>query len=150
WKRQLGSRYSLMYTRAVKILAQSKSPQAMEALIAELSSQLKSPEFSWEVRDRAQQIVEALGQSRDLRAVDPLIALLQEDGKLDQKLVKEAIRALGKIGGTRVIEFLLINLKNRDGYVRFEAASALVSLGWQPQNDTQRALMAVSLQNWQD
>ncbi len=65
----------------------------------------------------------ALGKIGDSRAVAPLIAVLK-----DKNLRKDAVEALGKIGGPAV-DPLIAALKDEDRHVRRAAAEALGKIG---------------------
>jgi HEAT repeat protein len=69
---------------------------------------------------------EVLGRIGDLRAVEPLIAVLN-DNRYDD-VCKVAMAALGKIGDSRALEPLLAALKSNSLSVRQAAASALVKI----------------------
>jgi HEAT repeat protein len=60
----------------------------------------------WLVRLHA---VEALGKTRSLEAVDPLLSVLFNDR--DRAVREDAVRALGQIGDARAVEFLVTAMK---------------------------------------
>ncbi|MGH9838914.1 MAG: HEAT repeat domain-containing protein [Blastocatellia bacterium] len=123
------------------------------------------------------QAAQKLGEIKDTRAIEPLIAALK-DGRSDvrraaaEALVKigeaaveplvaafkdsgsnvrqVAAKALGEIGDARAVEPLVAVLKDSDSGVRQVAAWALRSLKWQPANDTQRAALAVADKRWDE
>lgn len=75
----------------------------------------------------------ALGNIKDARAVEPLIAELKDD---DIGVVREdAAGALGKIGAPAV-ESLIENLTDWD--LNSVVANALSYIGWKPQTDSDR------------
>ena len=81
------------------------------------------------------------------RVVGVLIATL---GDSDEDVRKSAAEALGKIGDARAAEPLIAALKDNDWKVVKGAAVALQSLGWQPSNEVQRAILAIALENWDE
>src|SRR5436190_8566766 len=89
---------------------------------------------------------ETLGASGDLRAVEPLIVMLQDT---DYSVRKAAVQALQQIGDTRAISPLITMLQN---YSRPDdqevAAKALDSLGWKHTDEVHHALRAVALREW--
>ena len=87
---------------------------AVEPLIAALKDQ-----YSWARKAAA----EALGEIKDPRAVEPLIAALESSG-----MRYSAAKALGKIGDARAVEPLIAALKDEYVGTRAAAAEALVSL----------------------
>jgi HEAT repeat protein len=83
----------------------------------------------------------ALGEIRDSRAIDPLIALFESNKNIDDSSTpsyrqsapyrqKEAVRALGKIGVRRldVVNLLLQGLNEQDEEVKAASAKALGQL----------------------
>ncbi|MCG2721133.1 MAG: HEAT repeat domain-containing protein [Thermodesulfovibrionales bacterium] len=82
--------------------AVAEGAAAVEPLVAALKDASQSPDLllHW---------VKALKEIKDLRAVDPLIALI--DGEQDYRIVCEAARALGNIGDHRALEPLIDGLK---------------------------------------
>ena len=91
-------------------------------------------------------VIEALGEIKSPRSVDPLIHTLQTDGTSEVRWV--AALALGEIGDIRAIPPLLVSLKDTDRYVRYGSAKALEQLGWSPQTDQDRASYYLALQEW--
>jgi hypothetical protein len=90
-------------------------------------------------------IIEALGEIRDPRAVDPLIALLSDR---NNEIRWEAALALGEIRDPRAIEPLREALHDADRYVRYGAAVALGQLGWSAGNPEEYAFLLVGKQDW--
>lgn len=91
-------------------------------------------------------IIEALGDIRDPRAVEPLSLILEEDASIE---VRWAIAlALGNIGDVRAIPSLVTTLGDPDKYMRFGAAIALEMLRWEPADGDERALMLIAKQDW--
>jgi HEAT repeat protein len=66
----------------------------------------------------------SLGDAKDPRAVEPLVAALNDKG-----VRLSAITALGKIGDSRAAEPLIAALKDTDDVVRAYAAQALGRIG---------------------
>jgi HEAT repeat protein len=75
-----------------------------------------------------QTAVETLGKLGDARAVEPLIALLN-----DWDLCLTAAEALGRLGDARALVPLIDALKDKS--MALNAAEALDLLGWKPGND---------------
>jgi hypothetical protein len=90
-------------------------------------------------------IIEALGEIRDTRAVEPLIRLL---GEPSVEVRWETALALGEIGDPRAIEPLLPALRDPDRYVRYGTALALSKLGWTPEKNEDAAFLLLGLQEW--
>jgi HEAT repeat protein len=70
--------------------------------------------------------IEALGKSRDPRALDPLVESLGDE---NPQIRLNAASALGRTGDSMAMEPLIACLRDRDVYVRSAAASALGELG---------------------
>lgn len=72
--------------------------------------------------------IDALGESGDPRAVEPLIALLKRSNDLAVKI--HACDALGRIGDPRAIDPLIDKLQDRDEdfYVRKKAAYTMYAI----------------------
>ena len=90
-------------------------------------------------------IIEALGEIRDPRAVDPLIALLADR---NNEIRWEAALALGEIGDLRAADPLREALYDPDRYVRYGAAVALEKMGWSPKNAEEYAFVLAGKQDW--
>lgn len=73
-----------------------------------------------------EEAAEALGEIRDPKAVDPLIAALRDR---DAEVREEAAKSLGMIGDRKAVEPLNEALKDVDPKVRREAEQALARLG---------------------
>jgi HEAT repeat protein len=85
---------------------------AVEPLIAELQN------GNWEAAN-------ALGKIGDGRAVEPLIAALQDK---DSTIRRSAASGLGELRDERAVEPLIAALQDEKSYVRFRAASSLGEL----------------------
>lgn len=59
-----------------------------------------------------------------------------------------AAETLAELGATVAIPALMVALKRRMPGVRRAAANALDRLGWRAENDTQRAVYAIALEDW--
>lgn len=70
--------------------------------------------------------VEALRETRDPRAVEPLVAVLRDN---DSGVRKEAARALGEIKDPRAVEPLIKTLRDENSDVQQQAAWALGEIG---------------------
>jgi hypothetical protein len=91
-------------------------------------------------------VIEALGEIKSPRSVEPLIHTLQTDEISEVRWV--AALALGEIGDKRATPPLLASLKDKDRYVRYGSAKALYQLGWSPQTDEDRAYYYLALEDW--
>lgn len=78
-------------------------------------------------------VVSILGDLGDKRATESLCSVLA-----DEKIGKEAIKALGRIGDERAIKPLYPYLKDGDSGVRRETAVAMDRLDWKPENDLEK------------
>lgn len=90
-------------------------------------------------------VIEALGEIRDPRAVDPLIGLL---GDNDNEVRWEAALALGEIADPRAFGPLEATLRDPDRYVRHGSAIALEKMGWSPDSPVDRAFLLAGKQEW--
>jgi HEAT repeat protein len=90
--------------------------------------------------------IEALGMIRDPRASPPLIAVLGHDRSLEVRWA--AVLALGEIGSPDAVPSVVLYLRDPDRYIRYGAASTLGRLGWQPENDAERASLLIAQQDW--
>jgi len=70
-------------------------------------------------------VVSALGKLKDRRAVEPLIEILHDDK--DWSIRRDVIRAFGQIGGERAITQLLPLLQDQDHRLREEAIRGLAA-----------------------
>ncbi len=117
----------------VNALSQIRSSQTVERLIhcfkedgyPELDYQIDDMEFNacWEVQNN---LMDALAEIGDLRAVDPLIEVLESGGYED--LHESGFRALARLSGNTARDFLLNQLKQGDRLARRRAAIALSEL----------------------
>jgi HEAT repeat protein len=90
-------------------------------------------------------IIEALGEIRDPRAVEPLIGILKDE---DNEVRWEAALALGEIADPRAFPPLETALSDPDRYVRYGAAIALQKMGWSPDELKKVGLLFAGKQNW--
>jgi len=70
-------------------------------------------------------VIDALGNIRDPRVVNPLITAL---GDLDQDVRVMAAEALGKVGDARALEVLLKTWEVDNAYVQIAAETAIARL----------------------
>jgi len=91
--------------------------------------------------------IEALGAIRDLRAVSPLLVVIDDDTSLEVRWA--AVLALGEIGSPDAIPFLVPLLRDPRRYLRYGAATALDRLGWLPQNDADTVYRLIARQDWE-
>ncbi|MBM4036163.1 MAG: HEAT repeat domain-containing protein [Planctomycetes bacterium] len=104
--------------RVVLALGELKDPRALTVLLDALLDNV-------EVQAAAEA---ALMETRDLRAVEPLIVSLRHR---KEEVRRTSARLLGNIGDRRAIRPLIFALKDPAGDVRFEAAAALKRLSGQ-------------------
>ncbi len=90
-------------------------------------------------------VIEALGEIRDPRAVEPLIGLL---GDKDNEVRWEAALALGEIADPRALGPLEGALRDPDRYVRYGSAIALEKMGWCPDSPVDHAFLLAGKQEW--
>jgi HEAT repeat protein len=100
---------------------------------------------SWS-RDTRLGIIEALGEIKNPRAVDPLTRLLKDR---NSEIRWEAALALGEIGDPRAIQPLTEALRDRSRYVRYGASAALEKLGWIPSSREEYAFLLNGRQQWE-
>ncbi len=91
--------------------------------------------------------IEALGMIRDPQAVLPLTGLAGIDRSLEVRW--GAVLALGEIGSADAIPFLVPLLRDPGRYLRYGAAISLGRLGWQPENEADRAALLIARQDWE-
>ena len=94
-----------------------------------------------------EQAAEALGAVGDPHALDALISLLHDSSR---DVRRQTADTLAVLGDSRAAEPLVGALSDQDQVVRLKAAEALERLGWEPQDDQQRALRAVALSHWEE
>ena len=90
-------------------------------------------------------VIEALGEIRDPRAVEPLIGLL---GDKDNEVRWESALALGEIADPRAFGPLEGALRDPDRYVRYGSAIALEKMGWSPDSPGKLAFLLAGKQEW--
>jgi len=90
-------------------------------------------------------VIEALGEIRDPRAVEPLIGLLKDK---DNEVRWEASLALGELADPRAINPLEDALRDPDRYVRYGSAVALEKMGFFPDERSRRAYLFAGKQEW--
>ncbi len=90
--------------------------------------------------------VEALGIIRDVRAVGPLTRVLHDDNNTEVRWA--AVLALGETGSSDAIPPLVRLLRDDNRYIRYGAATALVTLNWQPDDDSDRIYHFIAFQDW--
>ncbi|MBL4939029.1 MAG: HEAT repeat domain-containing protein [Lutibacter sp.] len=121
------------------------------------------------------QAISALGRLNDVRAVQPIIDVLNESKDLklqrrsiatlgslkdtravesiisvvnDKNFRKSSIWALDKIGGVKSLNALTIVLTDQTSLGREEAAKALEKAGWNPTTDSEKAYFLVAKRDW--
>ncbi|MFA4878111.1 MAG: HEAT repeat domain-containing protein [Methanoregula sp.] len=90
--------------------------------------------------------IEALGDIRSHRSVEPVIRRLREDKDNEVRFV--AALALGQIGDERALPALEDALKDPDRYVRYGAVMSLEMLSWTPDDEETLAHMLIAQQEW--
>jgi HEAT repeat protein len=91
--------------------------------------------------------IEALGAIRDLKAVNPILAVINRDTSLEVRWA--AILALGEIGSPDAVPSLVTLLRDPNRWLRYGAATALCRLGWQPENEADRVCLLIAQQDWE-
>jgi HEAT repeat protein len=91
--------------------------------------------------------IEALGMIRDVRAASPLITVSGHDRSVEVRTA--AVLALGEIGSPGVKPSVVPLLQDPNRYLRFGAAVTLKRLGWQPENEADRAGLLIAEQDWE-
>jgi HEAT repeat protein len=92
-------------------------------------------------------IVEVLGSLKDIRAIKPLIHVLDTDRRAEVRWASAL--ALGQIGSPLAIPALVKKLEDKDRYVRRSAAQSLRQIGWQPESERDRAIILIALHDWE-
>jgi HEAT repeat protein len=111
----------------VEKLAQSEHSDSVEPLLFALKDR------EVDVRSAA---ARGLGRFQDRRAVEPLVQMLRDRAPLARAAAAEA---LGRLGDARAVGWLVRLLRDAEPAVRSRASLSLRQLGWQPENDTERA-----------
>ena len=107
------------------------------------------------------QAAEALGKLGDMRAAGPLISALNDTQGTVRRAAALALPGvcMGARSGDesgphesvrRAAASLVPVLSDSEGPVRRAAATALSRLGWNPESDSERALRAVALAQWEE
>jgi HEAT repeat protein len=91
--------------------------------------------------------VEALGAIKDVRAVKPLIRILNQDPLGELKWA--AALALGETGSFEAVPPLVRSLRDDNRYTRYGSARALVKLGWKPESETDLIYYLIARQEWE-
>jgi HEAT repeat protein len=91
--------------------------------------------------------IEALGDIKCQRSVEPLIRKLRTDKDNEVRWV--AALSLGEIGDLRAVPPLVEALGDPDRYVRYGAVMSLEKLSWTPDNETTLASMLIAQQEWE-
>lgn len=89
----------------------------------------------------------ALGRIGDARAVDALLALLDDR---ETGVRRAAAQALGRLGDTRAVEPLVRALTDHDGEVRAAAAEALQQLDWRPEETAAGGAYWAATHQWDE
>lgn len=108
-------------------LAQSEHSDSVEPLLFALKDR------EADVRSAA---ARGLGRFQDRRAVEPLVQMLSDRSPVARAAAAEA---LGRLGDGRAVGWLVRLLRDAEPAVRSRASMSLRQLGWEPDNDTERA-----------
>jgi len=108
---------------AIEILNQTKDQRAVEHLMA------ATQDKDWWVRERA---ADALAESGSSRAVPALVKMLSGDSRS----MPAAVRALGRLGDSKVMASLMPLLEHADKAIRIEAVGAVARLADQASAST--------------
>src|SRR5205807_1155953 len=119
---------------AAEALSRIGAP-AVIPLLAQLKD--KDPEL----RKLVTEILLKIGQP----AVDAMAAGLADPNPDTRRLTADS---LGKIGDPKALPILGEALQDISGSVREAAARAMELLGWQPEDDAEKAIRAVALRDW--
>ena len=119
----------------VEKLAQSEHSDSVEPLLFALKDR------EADVRSAA---ARGLARFQDRRAVEPLIQMLRDPNPLARAAAAEA---LGQMGDPQAIGWLVRLLRDAEPVVRSRVYNSLKQLGWQPENDTDRALQIMATGN---
>jgi HEAT repeat protein len=111
------SQYALLRMNAAQALAEFKDPAAVGALLAALNDEDELV-LTW--------VVTSLAALRDIRAVEPLITLLNRAPSSEIRYM--AIRALGDLGDKRAVEPIRCFINDDNRHVQRDAVSALEKL----------------------
>jgi HEAT repeat protein/tRNA A-37 threonylcarbamoyl transferase component Bud32 len=113
---------------AIEILNSTKDERAVQTLMQ------ATADSDWWVRERA---ADALGEIGSREAVPALLKML--DG--EPKSIPAAVRALGKLGDTAVVEHLTPLLRHNEKSIKVEAMTALARVVSERQAETVRTLL---------
>lgn len=112
-------------------------------------------ELGWEPRDDGEEFYFLIAKrgydaclDMDDRAVPWLITALTDNSPDSSDCRRAAARVLGDTGDKRAIKPLVATLKDEDSNVRREAANALEKLGWEPENNAEKAAKFIALKEW--
>ncbi|MFA5220965.1 MAG: HEAT repeat domain-containing protein [Methanoregula sp.] len=92
--------------------------------------------------------IEALGEIKCPRSIDPLIHNLKTDPDNEVRFV--AALVLGQIGDSHAVPALCEALMDGDRYVRYGAIKSLEQLNWKPENEIIKTYSLIAAQEWQD
>lgn len=95
-----------------------------------------------EIKNRSEKKEERLREIKDTNTVEPLIKAFRE-GESDIRA--EATKRLGMLGDASAVELLTQALIDVNWHVRKVAAEALGNIGWQPNDDVERARYFIAL-----
>ncbi|MBI4222080.1 MAG: HEAT repeat domain-containing protein [Planctomycetes bacterium] len=114
----LGDESLVVREKSASALGKLGRPEAEEALISALNSNTNLSLVC--------AVIEAMGQIRDTRAVEPLIAFLNHK---EAKIREYTAVSLGKLRDSRAVESLIAALNDEQERVRWYAADSLGKIG---------------------
>jgi HEAT repeat protein len=75
---------------------------------------------------------------------------LKNDDEERVRVREEAAKALGRLGDKKAVELLIQALMNKDSRYRIRAAEVLDKMGWNAENDTEKAYYLIAKGKWDD
>jgi len=150
---------------AARVLAELPATHAVVPLTALLTDEFPDVRLAvataldrlgWHPTDDRQRVLRAIAlQHWDIAvavgsaALNPLRETISvARAHTDFKIALSAMTAAIHIGGPEAIGVLVDTLQHRDAQVRRQAAKMLASLYWEPPDDTQRAWLAVAMEDF--
>jgi HEAT repeat protein len=123
----------------IKALGHLGDRRAVDPLITALK------ERSWWVRWRTEM---ASGKSRDAStiATGPMIAILRDRERFARQ---QAVETLGMLGDPKVVQTLVMCLKDEDPIVRHRSAAALAKLEYEPATPEDRIILLIAKRDWE-
>jgi HEAT repeat protein len=91
--------------------------------------------------------IEALAAIRDSRSVRPIITVIGCETSLEVRWA--AVLALGEMGSSDAVPFLVQLLQDPNRYIRLGAVTSLGRMGWQSRTETDTAYQLIARQDWE-